>query len=779
MPDHRLTALLFAACLACAPAVFADDAEKKGAEDDKPSAEKQVEMIDAAAPGFVVVEWTPQYDQGEAPQGFGGTYGVEQNMTDRRPVEVPGVLVADDLVITNDPQHERRFVKKVEVRFGDDVVPAAFDGVYVDQDLIRLKLDRPLKSARPLAFDAAADAEPAFAAAGAGGAMHGGSGPDWLVAVEPYTARVARYLPFDGEPMTVLSLPQGTVLLDKDGQAITIAGRTRAEADADWKRPPAEWAFLDAEAYDKLLAEAGEAAAGGVRRVVLNFRSPKKDAEQGMGMGYSRYDQVTAATELQGLGVVLGPDKVLVNLGLDAETTARLERVRIYGGDGKPVEAEFVGTLRDWNAMIVKPKQPLDGALPVHDGSLRGLYYTLLPKAKVFVLGEERIARTMHDRIDGFTYGKDRAVLPTTMADATSAYLFSRDGALVALPMTRRERFSNPNEYYGYYNNSGGLIPAGLIADALDGEDPFDPDNTPRGEDEESRVAWMGVELQPLDAELARANEIAELTQGGQFGGLVTYVYPESPAAEAGVEPGMVLLWLEVDDHPKPLLAQVESGGFAYGGNIPWDRWDEIPEQYFDQLPTPWPSVGGGINETITQIGFDQPYTATFHTDDGRVTKRFKAVESPAHYGNAARHKNEELGITVREMTYEVRRQLQKQPDDPGVVISKIEVGSKASVAGVKPFEVITEVNGKRVTNVEQFEELIEEAGTEVRLSINRMARNRQVKVQLDAKPAEEAGEDDAGEDDAGEDDAGGAPTGEASSDAEAEADPGSEAIGD
>ena len=66
----------------------------------------------------------------------------------------------------------------------------------------------------------------------------------------------------------------------------------------------------------------------------------------------------------------------------------------------------------------------------------------------------------------------------------------------------------------------------------------IDPSNVPLTEQEESRLAWVGVELQPLNKELARANNVSKLTRDGQIGALVSYVYPGSPAEKAGVEVG-------------------------------------------------------------------------------------------------------------------------------------------------------------------------------------------------------------------------------------------------
>jgi len=82
-----------------------------------------------------------------------------------------------------------------------------------------------------------------------------------------------------------------------------------------------------------------------------------------------------------------------------------------------------------------------------------------------------------------------------------------------------------------------------------------------------------------------------------------------------------------------------------------------------------------------------------------------------------------------------VRRYMQKKDDEPGVVISKIELGSKGSVAGLKPYEVITHVNDKPVMNAKDFEAAAKDQ-TELRLSVKRMTAGRIVKITLSAPAA-------------------------------------------
>ena len=61
-------------------------------------------------------------------------------------------------------------------------------------------------------------------------------------------------------------------------------------------------------------------------------------------------------------------------------------------------------------------------------------------------------------------------------------------------------------------------------------------------------------------------------------------------------------------------------------------------------------------------------------------------------------------------------------------MISKVEPGGRAGVAGVRPYELITHVNDQPVSSVNVFESL-SASGGELKLSVKRMAKGRIVTV--------------------------------------------------
>jgi serine protease Do len=79
------------------------------------------------------------------------------------------------------------------------------------------------------------------------------------------------------------------------------------------------------------------------------------------------------------------------------------------------------------------------------------------------------------------------------------------------------------------------------------------------------------------------------------------------------------------------------------------------------------------------------------------------------------------LGVSLAEIDANRAKEL-KLKEDYGVEITRVEDGSPAEKAGVKPGDVVQEYNGQRVEGMEQFGRMVREtpAGREVKLTISR-----------------------------------------------------------
>ncbi|WP_109564819.1 Do family serine endopeptidase [Jannaschia seohaensis] len=188
----------------------------------------------------------------------------------------------------------------------------------------------------------------------------------------------------------------------------------------------------------------------------------------------------------------------------------------------------------------------------------------------------------------------------------------------------------------------------------------------------ETRRGWLGVRIQDVDPELAEAFGLEEAR-----GALVTDV-PDGPAKEAGIEAQDVILTfdgVEIDD-TRELVRTV--------GNAPVDK---------------------AVRVTVWRDGQTQTILVTL----GRREDAERAV--PASADQPAEPSEIELmGMTVSDLTEELRAQLGLDETATGLVVSDIDPDSGAYEKGLRAGDLIEEAGQVRVESVTQLEERLEEA---------------------------------------------------------------------
>ena len=667
----------------------------------------------AVAPSLVRVEYTLQYDKGDAPptrySGDGATL-----VRDERPMEYPGFLLSATQVLTVDTATHPRFIKKTEVRFGQEVMAAKPMAYSRWQYGVILRLDAPLKEARPLSFEPNAPGPYAAVTYALGNAQ-------WGVTVDDFPSSLV--VTKSGEEYA--NAPWYCLITDGKGAPVGMTMNGRLPLDDSWKGSPLNWPAMSAQEMGERLGELERRTDQGILRVNLNFRSPSKTAKPGF-RDFSSEGRSGAETERNVLGVLVSANRILVLANLKSGMTVRLEQILVYPPDGQPVSAKFAGTLSDFGAFLADLERALPGAIEFSLDDISTQRCAIMMNANIRVRGEKRFGYYSHVRCYAFELGWKRRVFPDH--SSRTSFAFNDNGQLLLLPLQRRDKIQT--EELSSQRPADDLMPAAYVKPILDDlVANIDPSNVPVTEDQENRLAWMGLELQALDRDLARSNKVSDQTKDGKTGAIVSYVYSDSPAARQGIEPGFVLLRLHVADQPVPLEVKLDESPFA-GGQFPWDRLDEVPEQYLSQIPTPWPPAENDFTRALTELGFGKKYRAEFYHDGRIILKDFEVVESPPHFDSAPRFKSKSLGLTVRDLTFEVRRFYQRGPQDPGLIVSKVEPGGKAAVSKIMPYEIITHVNDQPVADVKGFEKLIADQ-PELRLEVKRMTRGRVVKIKL------------------------------------------------
>jgi S1-C subfamily serine protease len=122
---------------------------------------------------------------------------------------------------------------------------------------------------------------------------------------------------------------------------------------------------------------------------------------------------------------------------------------------------------------------------------------------------------------------------------------------------------------------------------------------------------------------------------------------------------------------------------------------------------------------------------------EGRIMEADIGLElAPPHFESAQPLKMKSLGLTLKDLTYEVRTFFRLGPDEPGLVVAGVEPGGKAAVGKIMPYSLVRKVNDRPVTTTVQFKEAVDAvqkgpAPRVVELTVELLGKTRVVKLSL------------------------------------------------
>lgn len=213
----------------------------------------------------------------------------------------------------------------------------------------------------------------------------------------------------------------------------------------------------------------------------------------------------------------------------------------------------------------------------------------------------------------------------------------------------------------------------------------------------ETRRGWLGVRIQDVTDDLADGLGLTEVR-----GALVTDV-PDGPAKDAGMEAGDVILSFdgtEVDD-TRGLVRQVAETA---------------------------------VGKEVRVLVFRDGGTETLRVTLGRREEAEQPI--PASVNSTAPATDDILGLTVSDMTDELREQLGLDDSAEGLVVADVAEDSEAYEKGLRAGDIITEAGQEKVASVSDLQDRIEDARDAGRKSLLLLVRRdgdpRFVAISLD-----------------------------------------------
>lgn len=179
---------------------------------------------------------------------------------------------------------------------------------------------------------------------------------------------------------------------------------------------------------------------------------------------------------------------------------------------------------------------------------------------------------------------------------------------------------------------------------------------------EKGKIAWgfLGVGIQNLTQEIAKAFELKEAK-----GALVNNVLPGMPAAAAGVKRGDVIVGF--DGHE---VADVRA-----------------LQRVVSRTP-----VGKQVEIRVLREGVGRTLLATV-VEAGGAGGAGVAAPRPAR----------DLGLQVEDLDAELVKKFKVGREEEGVILTEVTKGGPAATAGLRPGDLVREVNRKPVTSLDGY----------------------------------------------------------------------------
>ena len=197
---------------------------------------------------------------------------------------------------------------------------------------------------------------------------------------------------------------------------------------------------------------------------------------------------------------------------------------------------------------------------------------------------------------------------------------------------------------------------------------------------------WLGVGIQDVDSEMGEA-----LHLGARGGVLVAEVQPGSPAERAGLKAGDVVT--RVDATKVQTTGELRNAVALAGAN----KKTEL---------------------TVVRDGKERTVAVTL----GKAPDKGGRSAAPSSEQSSASSSLD--GVTLQPLDHEMRQRL-RVPErvESGVVVTGVEPGSAAARTGLRPGDVILEVDRKPVDGLRSFEKLWKGAGDKKLLVVYRQGR--------------------------------------------------------
>ena len=645
------------------------------------------------------------------------------------PAEFSGFLISSDIVLMSDIMLPPEFIDRIEVECAGEVVAAAEFESSSEYNALYLKLAKPLSKAKPLKFIQDENPENLshfFMVREEGMTVAGVA--DSKISMFKHFVELDKDI-YEGNP--------NTLMVNKSLEPVTVSLQDKIElgkevfsSPLNWPREPADKRFERIRSLEAKLTKS-------IVPVNIQLEAKAKEPGSRFSITWSGDDDLNNKNDIDCPGIVVEGGKVIVLAALQPQATARLVKMNASASNGAKIPLQFAGSYQNEGALLatlpaekIADFEPLKLDVRKAIELWQGKFYRVSFKN----VGGKIEFNTGLSKVDGFKRIKGNVSVAefekvsgvetrySSSRENRNECIFTVDGSLVAVTLKSRhsERWSSERS-----DIQGETLSAMVDAPT------FDPENIPRDISDRKRVAYFGVEVQAAGHEIAREKKaMAYLKASAESAPLVTEVYPGSPADKLGVKAGDILVSIK---HVAASQNEDFSVERDYMSEINWV--EAFEDKRFVEFASmgqlaPWSSLESGIKSVVSKFSVGAKVSVSWVSNGELKEGETTLALAPVQFTTAARVRNKELSIAVCDMTQEVRKYFKFDDKAPGVVIAKVKSGGVGAVAGLKPLELIIEVNGEGVTSAKDFQEKTK-GKKELNFTVRRLSNTRVVPIKL------------------------------------------------
>ncbi|MEK7484900.1 MAG: hypothetical protein AABZ60_11275, partial [Planctomycetota bacterium] len=121
-----------------------------------------------------------------------------------------------------------------------------------------------------------------------------------------------------------------------------------------------------------------------------------------------------------------------------------------------------------------------------------------------------------------------------------------------------------------------------------------------------------------------------------------------------------------------------------------------------------WFRTNNPLNQILTRMSIGSKVRLQYCSQGQVQNKEFILEKAPKDFSSSEKYKEEVTGLTVKDITYEVRHRVKLNKDFQGVIVYRVEPGSSADVAKIRFMDFIETIEGKNIGSIRDFQQAIE-----------------------------------------------------------------------